>query len=102
MAAAGWDQGQVFAASVLPPETNENTHSDLERRFFEFIQVFTNDRREFIYLDRLRANLLMNKPCLDVSLDHVIAFDENLAQAVKDRPVECLPDVFVLLCLPLP
>ena len=41
--------------------------------------------------DRLRANLLSKQFVLEVDLEHLIAFNEELANRVRETPAECLP-----------
>lgn len=46
--------------------------------------------------DRLRVNLLAKLYVLDVDLDHLIAYNEDLAHRIVDTPAEVLPLVCAL------
>lgn len=43
------------------------------------------------YRDRLRANLLSKQHVLEVDLEHLIAYNEELANRVRETPAEVLP-----------
>lgn len=92
MAAAGWDQGRIFTTAVLPPVEEPQSHGSIEQRLYDFIQGFRLvPSNEFIYRDKLRNNLLRDFNVLEVDLEHLVAYDERLAQSLKDKPSEYLP-----------
>lgn len=41
--------------------------------------------------DRLRANLLAKQHVLEIELEHLIAFNEELANRLSDNPADALP-----------
>lgn len=41
--------------------------------------------------DRLRANLLAKTYCLEVDLDHLIAYNEPLYNRLRETPGEIMP-----------
>lgn len=44
-----------------------------------------------LHSDRLRANLLAKQYVLEVDLDHLIAFNEELANRIRETPGEIVP-----------
>jgi hypothetical protein len=45
----------------------------------------------FILRDKLRGNLLLKQHQLEVDLRHVGLYNDELAHAIQDRPVDILP-----------
>lgn len=43
------------------------------------------------YRDRLRSNLLAKQDVLEVDLDHLIAYNEELANRLRETPGEVMP-----------
>ena len=41
--------------------------------------------------DRLRSNLLAKQYVLEVDLDHLIAYNEELANRIRETPAEVMP-----------
>lgn len=62
----------------------------MERSFWEFLYNFRVGN-EFAYRDRLRSSLLLGKHTLQVELDHLLMWNEQLGQRVMERPGECIP-----------
>jgi DNA replication licensing factor MCM5 len=62
----------------------------MERSFWEFLYNFRIGN-EFAYRDRLRSSLLLGKHTLQVDLDHLLMWNEQLGQRVMERPGECVP-----------
>jgi DNA replication licensing factor MCM5 len=87
--ASGWDQGRIYATSVLPGVDQPASHTAMEQRFFDFVQQF-HLNGDYLYRDQLRANLLRKMYVLHLQLGHVIMYDERIGQAIKDAPTEHL------------
>lgn len=62
----------------------------MERSFWEFLYNFRVGN-EFAYRDRLRSSLLLGKHTLQIELDHLLMWNEQLGQRVMERPGECIP-----------
>ncbi|KAJ3289749.1 minichromosome maintenance protein 5 [Borealophlyctis nickersoniae] len=90
MATLGWDAGRIYNTSVYPGERGEETRSSIEKKFVEFLRNFRLDNI-FIYRDQLRENLIIKRYFLEVNLEHLISYDEELANQVKDKPADYLP-----------
>ncbi|KAI9141782.1 MCM2/3/5 family-domain-containing protein [Paraphysoderma sedebokerense] len=90
MTTFGWDQGAIYSTSVFPANEPEQSLNKIESSFFNFIQQFRIDE-QYIYRDQLRQNLMVGKYCLDVSLDHLRYYAEELADQVYSRPAALLP-----------
>ncbi|PKI85273.1 Mcm5p [Malassezia vespertilionis] len=90
---SGFDAGRVFSTQVLSEA--EASHApdapvQIETTFFEFLQHFRLGN-EYIYRDRLRANLLVKQYVLDVLLEHVQMWSPTLAQMLRETPTDILP-----------
>ncbi|KAJ1929399.1 minichromosome maintenance protein 5 [Tieghemiomyces parasiticus] len=90
MAAQGWDAGRIFTTSVLPGEVHQSDNNILEQELFNFLQNFCVDN-QFVYRDQLRQNLLIKQYMLEVDMQDLIAYDENLGHRLADRPGDVLP-----------
>ncbi|TFK23099.1 ATP dependent DNA helicase [Coprinopsis marcescibilis] len=89
---SGFDRDRVYTASVhgLPQATSPDSPSETEQLLFDFLGVFRIGE-EFIYRDKLRANILMKLYMLEVDLRHISLFNDELAHAIQDRPADILP-----------
>ncbi|KAJ3145719.1 minichromosome maintenance protein 5 [Geranomyces variabilis] len=90
MAAFGWDAGQVFDTAVYPNESGEDSRAGIEKKFVEFLRTFRIDN-VFLYRDQLRQNLIIKQYFLEVDMAHLMSFDEDLTNQVKEKPGEYLP-----------
>ncbi|GHJ89483.1 hypothetical protein NliqN6_5885 [Naganishia liquefaciens] len=94
---SGFDQDRIFSVQVLPGQDNGDNGpagtfapAAMERSFWEFLYNFRIGN-EFAYRDRLRSSLLLGKHTLQVDLDHLLMWNEQLGQRVMERPGECIP-----------
>ncbi|KAJ7596619.1 MCM-domain-containing protein [Mycena floridula] len=89
---SGFEKDRVYTISAheTAPTTTFETPSDTEKLFLRFLQEFRVGG-EFIYRDKLRANLLLKHYLLEVDLSHVGLFNDELAHAIQDRPADVLP-----------
>ncbi|PWN50590.1 putative CDC46-cell division control protein [Violaceomyces palustris] len=90
---SGFDAGRIFAAQALPSSEASrapDAPAQTEAALFDFVQKFRTGN-DFIYRDRLRANLLAKQYLLDVQLEHVQLWSNNLAQALRETPGDVLP-----------
>ncbi|KIJ38417.1 hypothetical protein M422DRAFT_258780 [Sphaerobolus stellatus SS14] len=69
---------------------SQESPSETTRLFNDFLLQFRIGG-EFIYRDKLRANLLLKLYHLEVDLRHVALFNEDLAHSVQDKPGDVLP-----------
>ncbi|KAJ3027126.1 minichromosome maintenance protein 5 [Rhizophlyctis rosea] len=91
MAALGWDAGQIYSTNVYAADQQiEETRSSIETKFKDFLRSFRLDN-VYVYRDQLRKNLIIRRYFLEVDLAHLISFDEELANQVKEKPAEYLP-----------
>lgn len=91
--AAGFDKGRVYSAQVLAG--NEDSRApdapvQVEQNLYEFLQRFRTGN-DYVYRDRLRANLLAKQNVIDVQLEHLQLWSNALAQAFREGPAEMLP-----------
>jgi len=66
------------------------TRMALKSRFVEFIRNFRQEN-SFPYRDQLRKHTNLNLHYLEVDMNHLLAFDEHLANYVTNSPFEALP-----------
>ncbi|KAG8467029.1 hypothetical protein KFE25_000345 [Diacronema lutheri] len=86
---SGWDQGAVHFNDMGAPVEQEEGESAVAARikYREFIRLYRDEQRgTFIYRDQLTAHYSAGEYFLDVSVDHLLAFDERLAHALMDNP----------------
>ncbi|KAN0134920.1 MCM domain containing protein [Lactarius tabidus] len=91
---SGFDADRVYSVSV---HQNANTSSfstespsDTEKLLLDFLLQYRIGG-EFIYRDKLRANLLLKHYQLEVDLRHVSLYNDELAHLIQDKPSDILP-----------
>ncbi len=93
---SGFDLGRQYNTRVLPGSnatetaSGQETLAQTEKNLYDFIQRFRLGN-DFIYRDRLRANLLAKQYVVEVQLEHVQLWSANLAQELRERPEKILP-----------
>ncbi|KAG8932188.1 minichromosome maintenance protein 5 [Tulasnella sp. 418] len=89
---SGFDPNQVYVVPVHPvnPSANNDQPSESLESLKDFLLSFRIGE-EFIYRDRLRANLLLKHYQLEVDLHHVSLFNSSLADAILKRPADIMP-----------
>ncbi|KAL7753886.1 minichromosome maintenance protein 5 [Sorochytrium milnesiophthora] len=90
MASFGWDQGAVYSTAVQAAELKPNSNQALETSLFDFIQLFHDDNH-YVYRDQLHQNLMVRKYVLEVNLNDLVSYNEDLADSLKKSPAEILP-----------
>jgi hypothetical protein len=63
---------------------------------FENLSNITN--LTSISRDQLRSNYTLNKHYLEIDLEHLFQFDEEIANALQNFPAQLLPHVSFLTC----
>ncbi|EIN13640.1 MCM-domain-containing protein [Punctularia strigosozonata HHB-11173 SS5] len=89
---SGFDANHVYSVSVHDPApiSAPESASENERLLLDFLLQYRVGG-EFIYRDKLRANLLLKQHQLEVDLRHVGLYHDELAHAIQDRPADILP-----------
>ncbi|CDR43656.1 CYFA0S12e02916g1_1 [Cyberlindnera fabianii] len=86
-----FDRGDVYTASVLPGEENDqDTNQEFIAAFRKFILEFRVGS-EFIYRNQLRERLLVKEYSLTVDAADLIGYQENLNKHLMDAPTEMVP-----------
>ncbi|KAI0762684.1 ATP dependent DNA helicase [Fomes fomentarius] len=91
---SGFDADRTY--SVRTQNNRESTGSALElpsrteKLLLEFLLQYRVGS-DFIYRDNLRANLLLKQHQIEVGLRHVGLYNDELAQAIQEKPGEVLP-----------
>ncbi|KAG0140786.1 hypothetical protein CROQUDRAFT_83949 [Cronartium quercuum f. sp. fusiforme G11] len=94
----GFDRGAVHVVPGVGPGDREvdgslngaNSPFKTIQNFRKFIQSFRLGD-SFIYRDRLRTNLLAKVYALEVEMQHLIVYDEELAHSITNSPGDILP-----------
>lgn len=88
---AGWDEGNVYYTEAGYNDDDQEeerlTRHTSQQLFKEFIRSFTGSRDEFIYRDAL----LHNPKCLQVAMEDLDRYDEELVERLRRQPTEYLP-----------
>ncbi|KAI8927661.1 MCM2/3/5 family-domain-containing protein [Entophlyctis helioformis] len=87
--AGGWDNGRVFTTAVYAGDQRDDSPVVIERKFGEFLRNFRLEA-EYIYREQLRQNLIVNQNFVEVDMGHLLSYDEELANNLKERPKEYL------------
>ena len=90
------ETGRVYTTATFQGEQVENSLQTIETRFLNFIKNFRINQ-DFVYRDQLEKNIRLEKWFLEVDLQHLIAYDEYLADDLKNRPKELCKLVKLLL-----
>ncbi|MBW0510406.1 hypothetical protein O181_050121 [Austropuccinia psidii MF-1] len=92
----GFDKGAISVVPVLGSadadqnSLNANAPYKVIQNLRKFIQHFRLGE-SFTYRDRLRLNLLAKVYALEIEMQHLIAYDEELAHSITNSPGEILP-----------
>ncbi|KAI6045030.1 MCM-domain-containing protein [Pisolithus marmoratus] len=89
---SGFDANHVFSVSVRdrPAVPSTETPSQVEKLLLDFLLQYRVGE-EFVYRDKLRANLLLKQYQLEVDLRHLSLYNDELAHVMQDRPADILP-----------
>ncbi|KAH9823865.1 MCM2/3/5 family-domain-containing protein [Melampsora americana] len=94
----GFDRGTVHVVEVpgSGQRGNEGNHdgSNSPFRIIQNLQRFIQNFRigdSFLYRDRLRTNLLAKVYALEVEMQHLIVYDEELSHSLTNSPGDILP-----------
>lgn len=87
------ESNRVYSVQVLAGDAASrapDSPAQIEKALWEFLHGFRVGG-EFIYRDRLRSSLLLGKHTLDVNLNDLLLFNQELGQLFMERPGECVP-----------
>ncbi|KAL5535173.1 MCM5 [Sanghuangporus sanghuang] len=89
---SGFDADRIYSIAVhdAPPPRDIERPAEVERMLLDFLLEYRVGG-EFIYRDKLRANLLLKQYYLEVDLQHVALYNEELAHAIQETPSEIMP-----------
>ncbi|KAF7340004.1 DNA helicase [Mycena venus] len=89
---SGFDAPAVYtvAAHDPPAAISPDSPSETEKLLLDFLLQYRLGG-EFIYRDKLRANLLLKQRILEVDLRHLSLYNDELAHAIQDTPGVTLP-----------
>ncbi|EGD74841.1 minichromosome maintenance complex component 5 [Salpingoeca rosetta] len=88
---SGWDEGQLFYSDPITGDTGgDNERVIAKKAFLEFLLQYRQDN-VFVYRDLLRRHYHLKVFNLEVDLDHLSAFHDDLAERLKAKPGDFLP-----------
>ncbi|THH17389.1 hypothetical protein EW146_g3400 [Bondarzewia mesenterica] len=89
---SGFDADRVYSVSVHDhgSASSPDTPSETEKLLLDFLLQYRLGG-EFVYRDKLRANLLLKHYQLEVDLRHLSFYNDEVAHAIQDRPADVLP-----------
>ncbi|KAI9444999.1 MCM-domain-containing protein [Lactarius indigo] len=91
---SGFDADRVYSVSVHqnanPSSFSTESPSETEKLLLDFLLQYRIGG-EFIYRDKLRANLLLKHYQLEVDLRHVSLYNDELAHLIQNKPSDVLP-----------
>lgn len=74
----GEDQGNLINAQAL------------KKKYKEFLRTFNEDNFHYKYRDNLKRNYLLGRYYIDIEMEDLAGFDENLAEKLYKQPTEHL------------
>lgn len=88
------DAGIFFSDNFGGSDNNQEAGSlnmqQIKKKFKDFIRTFNEENFHYKYRDTLKNNYLLGKFFLEVDIEDVIGFDEQLADKLKKQPSEHL------------
>ncbi|AAW41973.1 ATP dependent DNA helicase, putative [Cryptococcus deneoformans JEC21] len=84
------EEGRIWSVGVLEGAEQQNAPSEIERLFYDFLHGFRIED-QWTYRDALRSALLLKHHTLEVDLRDLVAWNEELAQKVQEKPGEMIP-----------
>lgn len=91
---SGFDADRVYSVSVHQNANSSSfpteSPSETEKLLLDFLLQYRIGG-EFIYRDKLRANLLLKHYQLEVDLRHVSLYNDELAHLIQNKPTDILP-----------
>lgn len=92
MAGTGFDQSEVYFTDPFGTEDSgadpNSNIAEVKKQFRDFIREFHESNFVFPYRDQLKRNYNLRQYFLDVSLDDLRSYDENLADRLLKTPTE--------------
>ncbi|EIW64546.1 ATP dependent DNA helicase [Trametes versicolor FP-101664 SS1] len=89
---SGFDSDRVYSVAVhdVAEPTAPELPSQTEKLLLDFLLQYRVGG-DFIYRDKLRANLLLKQHQVEVDLRHVGLYNDELAHVIQERPADILP-----------
>ncbi|CAK9301437.1 unnamed protein product [Gordionus sp. m RMFG-2023] len=92
---AGFDElGIYHSANLLedvPSGLEQINRSNYLKRFKDFIKNFCTENFNYIYRDQLRRNYDLDRYWLEISLEDITNFDEEIGDKLWNLPTEIIP-----------
>ncbi|CCF55934.1 hypothetical protein KAFR_0A04980 [Kazachstania africana CBS 2517] len=86
-----FDRPEIYSAPVLQGTTpNDDDNTEIIKSFKNFILEFRIDS-QFVYRDQLRNNLLVKNFLLNINMEHLIGYNEDLYKKLSDEPSDIIP-----------
>ncbi|XP_041351942.1 DNA replication licensing factor mcm5-like [Gigantopelta aegis] len=92
---SGFDDAGIFYSDNFGSEDQHDDHHinrvQAKKRFKDFIRQFHEGNFSYIYRDQLKRHYNLGLYWLEVDLDDVTSFDENVGDRLVKQPTEHLP-----------
>ncbi|CAO1427742.1 unnamed protein product [Diamesa serratosioi] len=90
----GFDDAGIFFSDNFGGEHQQDANQinmlQVKQKFKDFIRTFNEDNFHYKYRDTLKRHYLLGRYFLDVEIEDLAGFDENLADKIKKQPTEHL------------
>ncbi|CAO1426441.1 unnamed protein product [Diamesa hyperborea] len=90
----GFDDAGIFFSDNFGGEQHQDANQinmlQVKQKFKDFIRTFNEDNFHYKYRDTLKRHYLLGRYFLDVEIEDLAGFDENLADKIKKQPTEHL------------
>uniref|UniRef100_A0A336MQU6 DNA helicase n=1 Tax=Culicoides sonorensis TaxID=179676 RepID=A0A336MQU6_CULSO len=89
----GFDDAGIFFSDNFAGDDQQGEQINLQavkKKYKDFIRTFNEDNFHFKYRDSLKRNYLLGRYYLEVQLEDLAGFDENLADKLHKQPTEHL------------
>ena len=91
---SGFDKTSTYVTKGLTSgqELPSDSNSEIINSFKKFILEFRfSNNSNYIYREQLRNNLLLKQFFLQVNIDHIISFDDDLYRHLVEEPTDIIP-----------
>ncbi|CCH58755.1 hypothetical protein TBLA_0A09720 [Henningerozyma blattae CBS 6284] len=86
-----FDRPEIYSAPVLQGESpTEDDNTEIIKSFKNFILEFRINSH-FYYRDQLRNSLLIKNYSIQVNLEHLIGYNEDIYKKLTDEPSDIIP-----------
>ncbi|CAG8589428.1 3999_t:CDS:10, partial [Funneliformis caledonium] len=86
----GWDKGKTYHTGLHPTRVEKDSRTSLELKFITFLDQFRVEEH-FIYREKIKRNFEGRNYYVDVSIEHLDAYDRKFSDKLKETPADMMP-----------